>query len=446
MTKVAIIGTGPCGLSMLRAFEQAEKKGEKIPEIVCFEKQEDWGGLWNYSWRTGSDQYGDPVPNSMYRYLWSNGPKECLEFADYSFDKHFGHPIPSFPPREVLYDYIVGRVKKGNLKNKIRFETSVTSVVYKENNFEVTSHDKKNDTFSKDIFDYVVVSTGHFSVPFIPEYPGMTLFPGRILHSHDFRDAEEFKGKNVIVLGSSYSAEDVALQCHKYGAKSVTIGYRHNPMGFKWPSGVKEVFYLDRIEGNKAIFKDGHKQEADAIILCSGYLHHFPFLTEDLKLKTRNRLYPPKLYKGVVWQNNPKLLYLGMQDQFHTFNMFDCQAWYARDVTMGKIKLPNNSEIEKDINKWVAMEEKLENPDQMIDFQTEYTKELHGLSDYPKIDFELIRTHFKEWEHHKVEDIMTYRNKSFSSPVTGSVAPIHHTSWASAMDDSLKAFLNQSKN
>ena len=34
MTKVAIIGTGPCGLSMLRAFEQAEKKGEKIPEIV----------------------------------------------------------------------------------------------------------------------------------------------------------------------------------------------------------------------------------------------------------------------------------------------------------------------------------------------------------------------------------------------------------------------------
>ena len=50
-----------------------------------------------------------------------------------------------------------------------------------------------------------------------------------------------------------------------------------------------------------------HEQEADAIILCSGYLHHFPFLPEDLKLKTRNRLYPPKLYKGVVWQDNHKL-------------------------------------------------------------------------------------------------------------------------------------------
>ena len=59
MTKVAIIGAGPCGLSMLRSFELAEKNGEKIPEVVCFEKQDDWGGLWNYSWRTGSDQYGD---------------------------------------------------------------------------------------------------------------------------------------------------------------------------------------------------------------------------------------------------------------------------------------------------------------------------------------------------------------------------------------------------
>ena len=130
------------------------------------------------------------------------------------------------------------------------------------------------------------MSTGHFSVPFIPEYKGMNSFPGRIMHSHDFRDAEEFRGKDVIVLGSSYSAEDVALQCNKYGAKSVTIGYRNAPMGFKWPKGMKEVHYLDRLEGKKAIFKDGTEQDADAIILCTGYLHHFPFLDESLKLKT----------------------------------------------------------------------------------------------------------------------------------------------------------------
>ena len=441
MTKVAIIGSGPCGLSILRAFQQAEEKGQKIPEIVCYEKQENWGGLWNYNWRTGSDQYGDPVPNSMYRYLWSNGPKECLEFADYSFDGHFNQPIPSFPPRVVLYDYIIGRAKKANIKKYIKFNTTITQAKFNGNQFEVSALNKKDNTISSHNYDYLVVASGHFSVPYIPEYKGMNSFPGRILHGHDFRDAEEFRNKDIVVLGSSYSAEDIALQCYKYGAKSVTIGYRNNPMGFKWPEGMKEVHYLDRLEGNKAIFKDGHEQNADAIILCSGYLHHFPFLEDSLKLKTGNRLYPTKLYKGVVWQDNHRLMYLGMQDQFHTFNMFDCQAWFARDIIMDKIKMPSDEIINEDINKWVSQEEVLEDPIQMIDFQTEYTKDLYSRSDYPEIDFELIRKHFKDWEHHKEEDIMTYRNNSFSSAVTGTVAPIHHTPWSEAMDDSMKVFM-----
>ncbi|MBD42460.1 MAG: potassium transporter, partial [Pelagibacteraceae bacterium] len=429
--------------SQLRAFQQSELKGEKIPEIVCFEQQDKLGGLWNYSWRTGSNQYGEPVPNSMYRYLWSNGPKECLEFADYPFDKHFGRAIPSFPPREVLYDYILGRAKDGDLKKYVRLSTTVNSVIFDENKFIIKSTNKKENKISTEEFDNVVVATGHFSVPYIPEYEGMDSFSGRIMHSHDFRDAEEFRGKNIVVLGSSYSAEDVALQCYKYGAKSVTIGYRNNPMGFKWPEGMKEVHHLDKLDGKKAIFKDGHLQETDVLILCSGYLHHFPFLEESLKLKTHNRLYPPNLYKGVVWQDNHKLMYLGMQDQFHTFNMFDCQAWYARDVIMGKIKMPDSKEMEKNIKEWISKEEKLEDPIQMIDFQTEYTKELYAASNYPEIDFEIIRKHFHSWEHHKEEDIMTYRNRSFTSPVTGTVAPIHHTPWGEAMDDSMATFLNQ---
>ena len=98
--RVAVIGAGPCGLSILQAFETARQKGVDIPQVVCFEKQSDWNGLWNYTWRTGTDKYGDPVHGSMYRYLWSNGPKECLEFADYTFEDHFDKPIPSFPPRE----------------------------------------------------------------------------------------------------------------------------------------------------------------------------------------------------------------------------------------------------------------------------------------------------------------------------------------------------------
>ena len=80
-----------------KAFERAQSKGNDIPEIVCFEKQSDWGGLWNYTWRTGVDEAGDPCHGSMYRYLWSNGPKEGLEFADYTFKEHFDKDIASYP-------------------------------------------------------------------------------------------------------------------------------------------------------------------------------------------------------------------------------------------------------------------------------------------------------------------------------------------------------------
>ena len=57
----------------------------------------------------GVDERGEPVHGSMYRYLWSNGPKEALEFPDYTFEDHFGKAIPSFPPREVLFDYLQGK-------------------------------------------------------------------------------------------------------------------------------------------------------------------------------------------------------------------------------------------------------------------------------------------------------------------------------------------------
>ena len=65
--RVGIVGAGPSGLAQLRAFKSAEEKGESIPEIVCFEKQDNWGGLWNYSWRTGLDENGEIAHSSMYR-------------------------------------------------------------------------------------------------------------------------------------------------------------------------------------------------------------------------------------------------------------------------------------------------------------------------------------------------------------------------------------------
>ncbi|MBQ0749622.1 MAG: NAD(P)/FAD-dependent oxidoreductase [Roseovarius sp.] len=443
MTKkrIAIIGAGPSGLAQLRAFQSAAAKGAEIPEIVCFEKQDNWGGLWNYTWRTGLDQYGEPVHGSMYRYLWSNGPKEGLEFADYSFEEHFGKQIASYPPRAVLFDYIEGRVKKAGVRDLIRFSTAVRWVEKEGDTFNVTVCHLPEDRTYTESFDHVIVCSGHFSTPNVPYFPGFENFKGRVLHAHDFRDALEFKDKDILIVGTSYSAEDIGSQCWKYGCKSVTVSHRTKPMGFKWPDNWQEVPLLQKVEGNTATFKDGTTKDVDAVILCTGYKHHFPFLPDDLRLKTANRLATADLYKGVAFVREPALFYLGMQDQWFTFNMFDAQAWWVRDVIMGRIVIPDQATMEADVADRVAREDAGQDDYDAIWYQGDYVKELIDETDYPSFDVEGACQAFKEWKGHKKKDIMGFRNNAYKSVITGTMAPMHHTPWKDALDDSLEVYL-----
>ncbi len=445
MTKrIAVIGAGPSGLAQLRAFQSAAKQGADIPEVVCFERQSDWGGLWNYTWRTGLDEHGEPVHSSMYRYLWSNGPKEGLEFADYSFEEHFGKQIGSYPPRAVILDYIEGRVTKAGVRDWIRFSTAVRFVKYDEDKgiFNVNVHDLKADRMYSEDFDHVIVASGHFSTPNVPEFPGFATFNGRVLHAHDFRDAMQFKDKDILIVGTSYSAEDIGSQCWKYGCKSVTVSHRTAPMGFDWPGNWQEVPILTHVDDDTAYFMDGSSKKVDAIILCTGYQHSFPFLPDDLRLKTRNRLATADLYKGVAWVHNPKLFYLGMQDQWFTFNMFDAQAWWVRDVIMDRIAIPGDKAVlVKDVADRVAGEDAGKDAHDAIHYQGEYVKELIGETDYPSFDVDGACEAFFEWKDHKKKGIMTFRDNAYRSVITGTMAPMHHTPWKDALEDSMESYL-----
>ena len=135
-------------------------------------------------------------------------------------------------------------------------------------------------------------------------------------------------------------------------------------------------------------------------------------------------------------------MFLGMQDQYYTFNMFDAQAWYARDIMLGRIKLPAEQAMASDSREWVAREEKVADPFEAIDYQAAYILDLLEPTDYPPFDVLAVADIFKEWEHHKAADILGYRNKSYRSTLTGTMAPVHHTPWMDAMDDSLEAFLH----
>ena len=107
-----------------------------------------------------------------------------------------------------------------------------------------------------------------------------------------------------------------------------------------WPSNIKERPILTNINGSTVTFKDGTSDDYDVIIKCTGYLHSFPFLSEgnllnltmnlkhisELMLKCRNQMVPTGMYNQCVSLQNSKLFFIGMQDQYYTFTMFQLQG------------------------------------------------------------------------------------------------------------------------
>jgi len=388
--------------------------------------------------------------------LWSNGPKEVLEYTDYTFEQHFGCPIPSYPPRAVLYDYIIGRAKAGDIRKFIRFQTAVRYVDFdvRNNEFHITVQDlitKKSMTSLT--FDYVIVATGHYTTPNVCNFEGISKFPGRVLHSHDYRGADEFVGKNLLIIGGSYSAEDIAMQCYKFGANSITISYRSCPMGFKWPDNIKEVPILERIEGRTAYFQDGTSVDnIDCIIMCTGYRHNHSYMAEHLRLYCSGNPYiPSNLYKGIFWSAQPRLAYLAMQNQLYTLNMFDIQAALVRDVFLDYVQLPDDGDEknrQEDISQWQSREKNISIDDHegFSDLQTDYIRDIISCCDQntvPKFDLERATAGMYKFFQDKRENIITYRDQPFSSIFPSyKQAPLCQTPWIQNMDDSIQGFIS----
>lgn len=57
------------------------------------------------------------------------------------------------------------------------------------------------------VFDYIFVCNGHNSEPLTPEFEGASEFQGHIMHSHDYRRADTFKGSLFKFNGFSLNFE-----------------------------------------------------------------------------------------------------------------------------------------------------------------------------------------------------------------------------------------------
>ena len=71
----------------------------------------------------GTDEYGEHIHQCMYHDLWVNSPKESIEYPDYTYEEHFGKPLPSYPPRAAVRDYIEGKSIPDSSNTRISLST-----------------------------------------------------------------------------------------------------------------------------------------------------------------------------------------------------------------------------------------------------------------------------------------------------------------------------------
>jgi trimethylamine monooxygenase len=97
--------------------------------------------------------------------------------------------------------------------------------------------------------------------------------------------------------------------------------------------------------------------------------------------------------------------------------------------------------MQADTQAWHEEEKTLQDTAAMFKFQGDYIMHLIDQTDYPSFDIEAVRLTFLQWKKHKQENIMAFRDNTYCSLMTGTMATPHHTPWIDALDDSLEAYL-----
>src|SRR5260370_21805755 len=76
---------------------------------------------------------------------------------------------------------------------------------------------------------HVVMATGVSGIPSLPDIPSLKNFTGTVIHSSQYTDGEEWRGKKALVIGTGNSGHDIAQDLHSSGA-DVTLVQRSSTL------------------------------------------------------------------------------------------------------------------------------------------------------------------------------------------------------------------------
>ncbi len=204
--RTCVIGAGISGLVAAKVM-----RGRGC-DVTIVEKSGDLGGVWE--------------PARSYPGVQTQTPRDLYCFSDFPMPADY----PEWPSGAQMHAYLDAYAKHFGLRPCIRFQTEVLSVSREPgaHGWSVTLRGADAAVETKR-FDRVVVATGQFSTPKTLKLPGNDAFVaagGSILHSSQYVDGALARDRDVVVVGFSKSATDIAMDALAEGARSVSVIYR----------------------------------------------------------------------------------------------------------------------------------------------------------------------------------------------------------------------------
>ncbi|GMY16507.1 probable indole-3-pyruvate monooxygenase YUCCA10 [Fagus crenata] len=211
-----IVGSGTSGLATAACLSQLS-----IPYIIL-EREDCFASLWKkYS----------------YDRLHLHLVKKVCELPHISFPSSY----PTYVPKNMFIQYLDDYVS--HFKISPMYQRNVEFAEYNEvsKTWLVKVRNANSGEFEEYYAKFLVVATGENSNPYTPEIEGLDTFPGKVIHSTQFKSGKEFQNKNVLVVGSGNSGMEIALDLANHGAKTSILV--RSPVLFL----SKEMMYLASI-------------------------------------------------------------------------------------------------------------------------------------------------------------------------------------------------------
>src|SRR4051812_40437831 len=143
---------------------------------------------------------------------------------EYSGLAHY--PIPARYPRYLSRDEIVSYLTEYARHFQLRIVTGVTvrRVAPRDGGWQI-------DTADGDVWHarVVVIATGQYGVPFMPQWSGRESYRGQISHSVTYVNASSYAARRVLVVGAGNSGAEIATDLAEGGAAMVALSVRTPP-------------------------------------------------------------------------------------------------------------------------------------------------------------------------------------------------------------------------